>query len=249
MMTTITILSILLGTLVPALFLYLLFYGVNRAAKQGSISEAEQGRLKVRAGAILGGWVISAWVVSLSGVLAYQPGDLFPRFLITLAIPVSVGLILLRSAQFREILNHVPIHLFTGIQFFRLMGVVFLLVALSGMGPADFQNAGYGDILTGTFAVVAAWMGYSKLKGAGFMSWTFNAMGIFDLLNVSYLLLAYYPTWSNHTPSSAVASQYPLVLILTITAPVALLLHAYTTRALLAKKSSSSKNSHKEVYA
>jgi hypothetical protein len=56
---------------------------------------------------------------------------------------------------------------------------------------------------------------------------------MFDLLNVSRILLTYYPSWFDGTPSTAGAGEFPLILVVAVVAPIALLLHIYSIRGLI----------------
>jgi len=111
--------------------------------------------------------------------------------------------------------------------------IIFTFAALSGMGRPEFEYAGYGDIVVGLLALTAGTLFYRKKPGASFFAWLFNIAGMLDLANVSRILLAYYPSWYSGEATSAVAAQFPLVLILAIAAPLALLLHVYSMRRLL----------------
>ena len=126
-----------------------------------------------------------------------------------------------------------PLFLLTGGQFFRIFGTVFFLVAITGIGPKAFMSSGYGDLLTGILAITAGYMLDKKHQGAIKAVWVFSIVGMLDLVNVSYILLANYPIWSRALPSTASAGEFPLILIVGITAPIALMLHVYAIRLLL----------------
>jgi hypothetical protein len=156
-----------------------------------------------------------------------------PRFLIGLLIPVTIGLLALFSSDFGEILDQIPLRVLVGSQFFRIFGCVFFLVASTGIGPKEFVASGYGDMITGFLACITAWMLYKNINGATSAVWAFSIVGLLDLFNVSRILLTNYPTWSNANPSTACAGSFPLMLVVGLAAPVALLLHVYTIRALV----------------
>lgn len=181
----------------------------------------------------LGLWVVGSWTLVLTGAIAYTQGDVFPRFLVALAVPVAVGLGLLRAPSFQTVLDRVPVPVWVGAQAFRLLGTVFLLVPAAGLGPIAFTSAGWGDLATGTLAIAAAWLwarGSRYGRGAVF---AFTAVGLFDLTNVARILLVYYPAWTHEGPTTEAATLFPMALVPAIAAPVALVLHVYVIRALL----------------
>ncbi len=224
-----TTMAITLGVAVPLLMAYALMKGIGAAPLSASSKTRSRNRLLLTTAL----WTIAVWALALANVFDYRPGDVIPRFAIALVVPVILGLLLFRSKSFTTILDHAPLSLMVGMQTFRLLGVLFLFVASAGLGPADLKSAGYGDLATGTLALVAGLMLYNGVRGAKEAAWLFTAAGLFDLLNVSRILLGNYPIWSDADPSSAVAAEFPLVLILGLVAPIALLFHIYAIRGLL----------------
>jgi hypothetical protein len=222
-----------LSVLAPVLFIYTFFRGI----KHSSLSEESKSRLKKFITSIVVLWTAFIWVLSLSSnILGYHEGDSIPRFMFALFIPVLIGLFALMSNSFRNMLDFTPRSLMVGVQTFRLMGIMFLFIAAEGLGPKEFTSSGYGDVATGVLALIAGLMLYKKVGGAKFVAWIFTLVGLFDLLNVSRILLTYYPSWFDGVPSTAGAGEFPLILVVAIVAPVALLLHIYAIRSLLLKK-------------
>ena len=101
------------------------------------------------------------------------------------------------------------------------------------MGPKQLAFSGYGDLLTGILAIAAFYLLSQRHKNAKAAVWAFSAVGIADLLGILYVLLAHYPTWSSSMPSSAFAGDYPMILLIGIVAPIALLFHIFTLIKLL----------------
>jgi hypothetical protein len=63
--------------------------------------------------------------------------------------------------------------------------------------------------------------------------WGATLAGLGDLLNVAYLIAAYYPIWFPGAPSSAPAADFALVMIPALAAPCALLFHVFALRAVV----------------
>lgn len=233
MTNLITAMTCVLSVLAPILFIYAFFKGINHS----SLSEESKSRLKKSIASIVVLWTAFIWIMSLiTNIFGYHEGDAIPRFTIALFIPVLIGLFALTSKSVRNTLDHTPLSLMVGVQTFRLMGIMFLFIASEGLGPEEFVSSGYGDIATGFLALIAGLMLYKKVGGAKLAAWVFTLVGMFDLLNVSRILLIYYPSWFDGVPSTAGAGEFPLILVVAIVAPIALLLHIYAIRGLILKE-------------
>jgi len=219
-----------LGLIVPFLFTYALAQGIERSP----VPLDAKTRIKAVAITTVGGWTLLVWAASLSGLIRYQPGDSFPRFVIPLVVPVIAAVAMVASSSaFRTVLDHAPLGALIGVQTFRLAGVAFLLIVSLGILPPSFASAGYGDLATGALAFGTALALARKSRFSHALFWLFSAVGLYDLMNVAYLLLAYYPLYSDTVPSSAPAFQFSLVLIPALAAPMALLLHLFALRSYL----------------
>ena len=219
-----------LGLIVPLLFTHALTQGIERSPFPLAIKT----RFKTIAIAAVGGWTLLVWAASLSGLIRYQPGDSFPRFVIPLIAPVIAAVALAASSgAFRTVLDHAPLGTLVGVQAFRLAGVAFLLIVYLGILPPSFGRAGYGDLATGALALSASLALARKSRFSHTLFWLFSAAGLCDLMNVAYLLLAHYPLYNDTVPSSAPAFQFSLVLIPALAAPMALLLHLFALRSYL----------------
>lgn len=225
-----TLFTFILAFMFP--FLMLLSFRIGINSSSDTVHQKKESFNAILIGTFF--WISLVMMIAYNGLFEYHTGDIAPRFLIGLIIPVTIGLIFFRSAEFRRILNHIPQFVLVGIQFLRVFGISFLFIALQGNGPSDFAMAGYGDLVTGLLAIVSCFL---LLRGSSWSTLSvilFNAAGLFDLVNVSRILLYYYPTWYSGTePSTAIAGTFPTVLILCIAAPIALLSHVYSIRALI----------------
>jgi hypothetical protein len=219
-----------LGLIVPFLFTLALTQGIERSP----FPPATKTRIQTIAIAAVGGWALLVWAASLGGLIRYQPGDSFPRFVIPLVVPVIAATALaVGSRAFRTVLDHAPVGTLVGVQTFRLAGVAFLLIVYLGILPPSFARAGYGDLATGGLALSASLALAGKSRFSHTLFWLFSAAGLYDLMNVAYLLLAHYPLYNHTVPSSAPAFQFSLVLIPALVAPMALLLHLFALRSYL----------------
>jgi hypothetical protein len=212
-----------LGLLAPALFALTL----NKGIRQSPFEETKKVWLRKRTFSVLLAWTAIVWIFSLTGVFSYHAGDVYPRFLLPLVIPVLIGVAFLFNRDVRTMVEHIPLFVMAGVQTFRFAGFAFILITHLGILPAIFASGGLGDILTGALALSSAIL-LSRNPGRGrkvFLALT--AVGIIDLANVAFLLLWYYPIWYSSVPNSAPAGDFSLIMIPALAAPVALLLHVY----------------------
>jgi hypothetical protein len=217
-----------IGIVVPILLIFVFNQGIERSPFTRELKSVYRTRL-ISVTLI---WVLLVWVLGMLGLFSYHNGDMIPRFVIPLMLPVLAGILLLRNQNFKITLDYIPLPVIVGVQTFRLLGVLFIFVVNAGLAPPDFVNGGYGDIVTGLLALLAAVMLKNNRRGAKTVTWLFMAVGLADLLNVAFMLLQYYPIWSDAQPSSAGAAGFPLVLVLGLAAPFALTFHFYTLRRL-----------------
>lgn len=233
METLLTILGGTLGILVPFLFIFTLLKGIEKAP----FEEIKKSLYKRNTVIGVLTWTALVWILAIADVFSYHLGDNIPRFVIALFIPVLIGLFLLTNKTFQTIINHTPLANLVGAQTFRLAGASLLLIVYAGVLPIAFNSGGYGDILTGSLALIAAILLSKKSQTSSLFFWAFSLSGLLDLLNVAYMLLAYYPLYNNTLPSSAAAADFSLIMLPAIAAPIALLLHLYAIRNFLLKKS------------
>jgi len=233
------------GLLVPNLFVFALTKGLENSSFDKIIFSA----LKKKLVFAVWLWVVLVWLLSITNVLSYHEGDIFPRFVIPLFVPVIIGLFLIRNNYFRLIVNNIPLHTLVGIQAFRLAGFAFLLIVNINLLPKPFVNAGYGDIITGCLAILAGITLKRAARSSKVLFWAFTAAGILDLLNVAFMLLTYYPIWSTAQPSSSAATEFSLVMIPAIAAPIALLLHMYSVRNFILLRNSPHKAANPFIFA
>src|SRR5262249_58386939 len=115
-----------------ALSLAAFCYGLNRALVEASWPRPERLRTLTIAAAILLGWLAIA--VGLSGAGFYhvtQNG--IPTVQYGLLLPILIGVFLIfRSELARRILDAVPQPWIVGVQFYRALGVVFLILSFAG---------------------------------------------------------------------------------------------------------------------
>jgi len=230
----IQIVSVLISLVAPVFFYIIIREGIK-------ISNFET-KLKLKFNGLLffgvSFWVLTVFLLTLNNFFSYNVGESFPKFLFGLLVPVSVVILLFSRKNFRTILNNISFRYLALGQTWRILGAIFFLVATSGIGPKEFISSGIGDVTTGVIAILSVWslskgFSWSKISMFGLI-----AFGVIDLLTVLFILLNKYPIWSNAIPSTVSAGSFPMMLIIGIAAPIALLLHVFMLRKLILEERS-----------
>jgi hypothetical protein len=144
------------------------------------------------------------------------------------SVIVAVALLLHPTAK--TIIHNIPVATLVGVQAFRLAGFVFLIIPRLGHLPQAFEIGGYGDIATGLLAIAAGVALANGSARARMLFAMFSVVGLCDLLSVAGLLFYYYPSWNSSVPSSAGLTEFSLVMVPALAAPIALILHLYAIR-------------------
>jgi hypothetical protein len=144
---------------------------------------------------------------------------------------------LLRVPGVRRAIDAVPLQWLVGVQFYRVLGGLFLIAYARDEMPGEFAlPAGIGDIAVGLTAVAVAYLvatrGAQQTRTA-VLAWC--AFGIADLVVAVGTGFLSSPSILQQLalddPNVAI-TRYPFVLIPTFLVPVSLLLHVYVIARL-----------------
>ena len=180
--------------------------------------------------AIAGAWIGIAVAASAAGVLA--GASVGPLVLLTLfGTPlVAAALLASFSPAFRAAVLALPMPLLIGLNVIRILGLLMVLMALSGQMTGPFPySAGWGDFITGVFALPVAWLASRTTTGDRWVT-VWNAFGMLDLIVAVSLGV----TSANGSPiqlihagvGSAAMTRLPWSLIPTVLVPYFLFSHA-----------------------
>lgn len=153
-----------------------------------------------------------------------------PIIQIGILIPIALGLFLLiRSERIARFIDAVPMSWLVGIQFYRALGLMFLVLWWNGFLPWQFAlPAGIGDVATGVLALVVAGMLVKKSSKAYGAAYAWCLFGIADLV-VAVTAGALTSPGRTHFLSldspNMLATAYPLVMIPTFAVPLSIILH------------------------
>jgi hypothetical protein len=226
------------------LFLVFLFNRVvSRAAEEAGLGTSTRQRVTWVTTAVLAGWFVLSLIFSLmpaSPEAAARPIPIsFPLFM---GGSLLLGLGALRIPAWRRTVAAIPLWTLVGAQFYRLIGVLFLVLYSVGTLPGYFAlPAGWGDAAVGIAAILLGYALFRDVPGARALSVAFNLIGLSDLIvavgtgtGLLVPLLLGGPQPAPTTPMTV----FPLYLIPTFAVPIAVLLHLYSLRAVLRESGS-----------
>ena len=205
-----------------------IFYGLNRALVDAHWPAADRTRTLRVSAVILLGWLAAAITLSAMGIYHVTSGDM-PTIQYGILLPILIGALMIwRSEATKRIIAAVPQQWLVGVQFFRALGAIFLILSATGTLPRLFAlPAGLGDTVIGLLAPVVG-LAYARAphKAAGLVA-AWNVLGLLDLIDalgarfhdcaVSYALEV--------QPTSDLMTVLPLVLIPVYLVPLFFVLH------------------------
>ena len=128
--------------------------------------------------AVAGAWVGFAAAVAAAGGLA-NPAAIPILFATPIATVVALASF---SSAVRAVLLAMPMPLVVGLNAIRILGIFFLVLAAAGRLGGPFpQSAGWGDIITGVFAIPLAWAAARGALNLQRLIGAWNAFGTLDL--------------------------------------------------------------------
>ncbi len=175
------------------------------------------------------GWFLLA--IALASVDAYRAAqNRIPTIQYGILVPILIGgLLIWRSPRLARIIDAVPQHWLIGVQLYRALGVIFLILYATGKLPGLFAwPAGLGDVLTGVLAPVVAIAYRRGPRENADLVFGWNLFGLADLVVAVTAGMLTSPSpfqlFAFELPNELV-SRFPLVLIPVFLVPVSVLLH------------------------
>jgi hypothetical protein len=217
------VLTCAIGTIAAILF------GLRSALRNAGWTTYDR-TVTIRAATItVVGWFFLA--IALASADTYRTAaDRIPTIQYGIFVPILIGgLVVWRSRRVARIIDAVPQHWLIGVQLYRTLGVIFLILYAAGKLPGFFAwPAGLGDVLVGVLAPVIA-IAYRRGPRANadlVIAW--NLFGLADLVvavTAGFLTSpSPFQLFAFDLPNELVR-QFPLVLIPVFLVPVSVLLH------------------------
>src|SRR3984893_10436831 len=182
--------------------------------------------------AIAGAWVGLATGLGAAGKLVFSPDNPVPLVGVLFAVPLlTVAALAFKYPRMRATLMAIPMPLLIVVNALRMLGVLFLLLAATGRlsGPFPY-SAGWGDIITGAFAIPLALRvaRSQKLPVAAVRLWSiFGALDLIAAVGLGISSAAGSPLQLIHAGVGSQAMQYlPFCLVPTVLVPFYLITHA-----------------------
>ena len=176
------------------------------------------------------GWFTIARYLGQQNVYWAPDNPTFPTIQFGILVPLLLGLVLIaRSARMARFVDALPLSWLVGIQAYRVLGAVFLVLWIDGHLPWQFAiPAGAGDVATGLLAVIVAAMVAREAVGAHRAAYAWCLFGIADLV-IAVGMGALTSPGRMHflalDEPNMLVTAYPLVMIPTFAVPVSIILH------------------------
>jgi hypothetical protein len=206
-----------------------LLFGLWRALSRSDWAKSERTRAFWSVSILLAAWFIFALTTSLAGW--YRPSSGLPTIQYPILVPILAGVLLFRGwPLLRRMVTIVPNEWLVGLQLYRALGLIFLVLYAAGRLPALFAfPAGIGDVMVGLFApFVAAAYARSANANTAVQVRRWNWLGIADLVVAVGTGFATSPSpfqlASFDRPNTLIAA-FPLALIPVFMVPLSILLH------------------------
>ena len=206
-----------------------LLWGLRIAISRAELSAREQRRSFWTGTTLLVAWFFAALVPSWQGFYHGTP-ERIPTLELGLLLPIIAGVMLYwRSSALRRIIAAASQRFLVGIQLYRVLGIIFLVLFAGGAMPGVFAlPAGAGDVAVGLAAPAVAFAFARGLRGSAGLARAWNLFGLADLIvavTTGFL--------SSPSPIQKLAfdnpniliTAFPLVMIPVFLVPLAILLH------------------------
>ncbi len=210
--------------------------GVHRGLKGAGWPDRDRRRAVGSMAALLIAWFFAALVPSWLGFYRGTPSRI-PTIQYGILIPIVAGVVLFRWwRMLRRVMEGVPQEWIVGVQLYRVLGLIFLVLYATHWLPGVFAwPAGAGDILVGLLAplVGIAYARRSRAAAGWLRAW--NLFGIGDLVVAVATGLLTSPSgaqmWAFDKPNELI-SAFPLVMIPVFLVPLSVLLHLASLKKL-----------------
>jgi hypothetical protein len=207
---------------------FVLLFGVDRALLGLGRTKADRVRIVSILGIVLFGWLVLALFLGWQGIFRSALNQQVPYIALAIGIPILVGALLIQgSKQVREIIEAVAQSQLVAFQFYRVLGVTFLVLYAAGQLPGIFAlPAGWGDVMVGLTALMVGARAARSENDQLVTLW--NWLGISDLVIAVATGFLSAPSrfqiFSLDAPNVLIGS-FPLVMVPIFAVPLSIVLH------------------------
>jgi hypothetical protein len=210
--------------------------GLHRALKRARWPDQDRRRAFQSVAALLVGWYLATLV--LAWLEFYRGASTrIPTIQYGLLIPIVVGVALAwKWKLLGRVIDAVPQEWIVGVQLYRAMGLVFLVLLAVGRLPGLFAwPAGVGDIIVGVLAPFVGLAYARNPNSAAGLVRAWNFFGIADLIVAVGTGLLTSPSplqmFAFDAPNDLI-SAFPLVMVPVFLVPLSILLHLASLKKL-----------------
>lgn len=204
-------------------------FGLHSALKTAGLPVRDRRRAVWSGSVLLVAWLFAALLPSWLGFYQGTPSSI-PTIQYGLLIPIVAGIALFwQWPALKRIIELVPQGWIVGVQAYRALGLIFLVLYAAGRLPGAFAwPAGVGDMIVGLFAPVVG-LAYSRgSHGSSGMLRAWNLFGIADLVVAVATGFLTSPSrlqmLAFDRPNDLIGS-FPLAMIPVFLVPLSALLH------------------------
>jgi hypothetical protein len=208
----------------------ILLFSVRRALMATGHSSIQLRRTLLTLGGVLFAWLALTLFLGASGLFQSAVNQPFPFISLAIVLPVLFGALWIRgSRQAQKMIEAVPQSWLVGIQFYRVVGAIFLFLYAAGQLPAVFAlPAGVGDVLVGITSLVVAFLAARRHSSSDQLIALWNWLGIADLViavTTGFLSApSRFQVFSLAAPNILIGT-FPLVMIPIYAVPLSMILH------------------------
>ena len=203
-------------------------------ASRSGLPSATRRRVRIGGAGYLGAWLGAALALAppSATVLAADPLALTPLVPLFILAPTSIAILgIALSPTLRKVAAAAPLPMVVGVQVYRLIGAVFVVLLAQGQLPAHFAlPAGWGDIAVGLGAPLVALALARRLGGARALAVGWNVFGLLDLIvavgmGSGVLVPLLVPELGARVAPAPAMGVFPMILVPMFLVPVSGLLH------------------------
>lgn len=207
---------------------------LSSAAGRSGLPADTVRRIRLGTGVFIGTWLGAALTLAPAPdtLLTQDPYALTPLIPVFVVLPIAIALAtVLLSPALRRVFAAVSLPAIIGVQVYRLIGMVFVVLLALGQLPAHFAvPAGWGDIAVGVSAPLVALALLRGLRGSLALATAWNVFGLMDLvvavgMGTGLLAPLLVPGLGPRVPSAAAMGVFPLVMVPMFLVPMSVLLH------------------------
>ncbi len=204
------------------------------AAERSGLAADTARRFRIVAAVVLAAWPAAALLLAPP---AGSPGTpdpfrlnpLIPAFLAGSIVAALAAFAL--SATLRRVLASASVPALIGVQLFRVIGAIFLVLLAAGRLPSHFAKpAGWGDLAVSLSAPLVALALARGIAGARGLAIAWSLLGLLDLtvavgMGTGLLAPLFAPALGARVPPVGAMGTFPMLVIPAFMVPLAVLLH------------------------